>query len=89
VNWKSVSLVAAAVVLGEAIAWRVFHHSTIPLWLLILVAASVSVVGGDYSRTYSDRATTDVRAIDTTPIRTDTRGAAYNGTHAHARTFDR
>jgi hypothetical protein len=45
-NWKLVLWVAATVVLGEAIAWGVFDHSTVSLWLLILVAASVSLIGG-------------------------------------------
>lgn len=45
-NWKSVLWVAAAVVLGEAIAWGVLGRSTVPLWQLMLVAASVSLIGG-------------------------------------------
>jgi hypothetical protein len=45
-NRKSVLWIAAGVVPGEVIALGVFGHSAVPLWLLILIAASVSLVGG-------------------------------------------
>ena len=45
-NWKSVLWVAAAVILAEAIAWGAFGRSSVSLWVLILVAALVSVIGG-------------------------------------------
>lgn len=65
-NWKLVVWVAAGVITAEAIAWGVFGHSTTPLWLVLLIAALVSLIAGGllaYMLRPRNRA---IRAIDNT-----------------------